>query len=131
MRSNLNTRLHRLEEQSPTRSWPHTEGLCALLEHARRHWPQPWALPPLDEDAPLSGMAMLLQEARQHHNDCLQCELSWVGEASSYVSAEEASCVLAGWLRLGACDVRPSSGRDRGPPDQVVVSQWHGALGRI
>jgi hypothetical protein len=54
-------RLRYRQDQPPLPDWEKTEGLCALLEHARR-------LPPRDpedlEAVPLTGMGRLLQEAR-------------------------------------------------------------------
>ena len=50
---------------SSSMDWRHTEGLCALLEAARQQaLPQqgPWELPNLEEH---SGLARLLEEARQ------------------------------------------------------------------
>ena len=57
------TRLLRLEAQDPDTRWQDTRGLAALLEYARTHPPAPWE-GDLDEE-PTSGLARLLQEARQ------------------------------------------------------------------
>jgi hypothetical protein len=63
MKQSVMTRLALVETLlHPEAAWQHTEGLCALLEAARR-LPQrePFALPELEE----TGMGRLLREARR------------------------------------------------------------------
>jgi len=62
MKAGLITRLALIEAAlHPEDQWWKTEGLCAILEYAKR-------LPPRDlddlDDLPLTGMGRLLQEAK-------------------------------------------------------------------
>jgi hypothetical protein len=65
MRATLLTRVALLEAASPEQAWQHTEGLCALLAYARAHPAEPWEEEDAAED--LSGLALLLREARAWH----------------------------------------------------------------
>jgi hypothetical protein len=62
MRS-FDRRLRRLEQQAPETAWLYGEGLAALLAAAQQSPRHPWD-DDLDDEAPCSGMAVLLQEAR-------------------------------------------------------------------
>jgi hypothetical protein len=63
MPSRLTARLQRLEAQRQATEAYHGHGLAALLAFARR----PGQTPPvtLDADAPLTGLARLLQDAQE------------------------------------------------------------------
>jgi signal transduction histidine kinase len=60
-------RLRRLEQQAPETVWLHSEGLAALLAAAKQSPRQSWDLAPadLDDEGLPSGLALLLQEARE------------------------------------------------------------------
>ena len=66
---NFDTRLRRLEAQTPEQSWRHTEGLASLLAYARQHPPEARAWEgdadpePLDLES--TPMGRLLAEARR------------------------------------------------------------------
>jgi hypothetical protein len=61
MPSRLDARLRRLETLALTSDLPAGQGRTALLDYARRHPPAE----DYDPATPLTGMALLLQEARQ------------------------------------------------------------------
>ena len=57
----FDTRLRRLEAQTPEHSWRHTAGLASLLAYARQHPPE--GEEPLDLES--TPMGRLLAEARR------------------------------------------------------------------
>jgi hypothetical protein len=63
----FDSRLRRLEQQSPETAWLHSKGLAALLAAAQQSPLRSWDLAPedLDDDGPPSGLRRLLEEARQ------------------------------------------------------------------
>ena len=63
--SRFDTRLRRLEALDPEQAWLYTEGLAAILVHARCYPSEACDLDEVLDDEELVGLAKLLWEARE------------------------------------------------------------------
>jgi len=65
MRSRLDARLAKLEALDPEQAWRFSEGLAAILAHARQYPAETCDLDEVLDDEELVGLAKLLWEARE------------------------------------------------------------------